>query len=144
VPSRPELQECYTLHSVDLQADPEFEIYCDRCPRRIGFYGVMDDGLEYPLVAVYELTRLSPTDRLSPPNRYGDAIAAIRTTGRQRGRWVAGRETASRDRVRSAQEQGRGPLLDFRVECGCGHIRTIGLAALRRKLEQASEPRIRL
>jgi hypothetical protein len=105
---------------------------------------VMDDGLEYPLVAVYELTRLSPPDRLSPPNRYGDAIAAIRTTGRHRGRWVVGRETASRDRDRFAQGQGRGPLVDFRIKCGCGHVRTIGLVALRRKLEQASEPRIRL
>jgi hypothetical protein len=126
---------------VDLSTDPEFEIDCERehCGRRIGFYGVMHDGLAYPLVAVYELTRLSPPDRLSPPNRYGDAIAAIRMTGRQRGRWVAARDTALRNRV------GRGPLLDhFRIECGCGHIRTIGLAALRRKLEQASDPLIRL
>jgi hypothetical protein len=31
-----------------------------------------------------------------------------------------------------------------RFECGCGHVRTIGLSALKRKLQQAPEPRIRV
>jgi hypothetical protein len=31
-----------------------------------------------------------------------------------------------------------------RFECGCGHVRTIGLSALKRKLQQAPEPRIRI
>jgi hypothetical protein len=29
-----------------------------------------------------------------------------------------------------------------RFKCGCGHVRTIGLSALKRKLQQATEPKI--
>jgi hypothetical protein len=31
-----------------------------------------------------------------------------------------------------------------RFECGCGHVRTIGLSALKRKLDRAAEARISL
>jgi hypothetical protein len=46
-------------------------------------------------------------------------------TGRHQVRMVVGQET-----------------INQRFECGCGHVRTIGLSALKRKLQKAPEPRI--
>ena len=110
-----------TGHQMDL-----CQVDCERCGRHIGEYVI-----EWPS---HEDTFYDPDDDEDP---FGFSIyesdrpwPAKPLTGRHRGRWVRGREgyaLSDEWELKTA----------FEIECGCGHKRTIGRNALRRRVERA-------
>lgn len=81
----------------------------------------------HPRLSVYEV------EREPLPRRY------VRPTGRHRLRRVDDTHTGPIDTHSNGE-----PAFEtaYAVECGCGHQRTIGRDALKRKLLHATEPRI--
>jgi hypothetical protein len=113
------------LALVDLSTDGRVLVECERCGRKYDRYEVRDDPLDFGL---FEVEKRHPLPlgyvRNSDNVDHGRGIYG-KPTGRHRLREVDGRS-------------GRA----YAFECGCGHRRTIGLNALRRKLENATEGRI--
>ena len=112
--------------STDHQLD-QLRVDCERCGRRIGEYVIEwpsdrspyydpDDDADPFGFSIYEADRRWTRKPL---------------TGRHRGRWVRGREGTL------ALFDGLEVETAFEIECGCGHKRTIGRNALRRRVERA-------
>jgi hypothetical protein len=111
---------------VDLSTDGRVRVDCERCGHKYDRYEVRDDPLDFGLYEAEQRHPL-PLGYVRDPDRvdHGRGIYG-KPTGRHRLREVVGRD-------------GKPAV---RLECGCGHKRTIGLDALRRKLENATEGRI--
>jgi hypothetical protein len=109
-----ELHACSTLSAVDLSTDPLVQFDCERCGRPYGLYNVHESPGALILLEPDESFRLG---RRAPP------------TGRHRARQIFDARVGSKGNA-------------YAFECGCAHKRTIGLGALRRKLERATELRI--
>jgi hypothetical protein len=114
---------------MDLSTDPLdlCRVDCEGCGRRIGQYVIEwpsnrsedpyydpDNDADPFGFSIYEADRQWPQKPL---------------TGRHRGSWVRGREGY-------ALPDGREVKTAFEIECGCGHKRTIGRNALRRRVER--------
>jgi hypothetical protein len=133
VPS-PRITRMLPSESMDLSTSPDFWIDCERCGRPYDEYRAEDtaDGLFIHEVDREVVILGAVNNPVRVDRRRGTTRG--RRTGRHRMRVVDGRGNDMRETGKIA----------YAFECGCGHPRTISQAALRRKLVQAPEPRIRL
>jgi hypothetical protein len=112
---------------MDLSTAEEIEIACERCGRRYEvFHAVIAELNVGTREFRFDRVGQEGKDWMRGPGRLEPRGGPV--TGRHRVRRVLGRD-------------GRAA---WAFGCGCGHVRVMGSAALRKKLEHASEARIRL